>query len=70
MSVLQEGVDNLFCNVTPIEEPIIMEPPYTMVIRGAGGGVWVHHVDAQGKPAGGEYNGVHYKDINELFDSR
>jgi hypothetical protein len=56
-----------FFHVEPIGEPIEIKPPYTVIIQNADGGLWIHHVDAEGKPAGGEHSGIQYDSIDELF---
>lgn len=54
-------------NIIAIDSTMTMKPPLTMTIQTAAGIVWVHHVDAEGKPAGGVYNGVPYDTIDDLI---
>jgi hypothetical protein len=46
-----------------------IKPPYDIRIQTASAD-WIHHVDADGKPAGGTYNGIPYTAIDELFEER
>jgi len=46
--------------ITEIGKTTTYEPPFTFVIQ-ASGLEWVHHVDAEGKAAGGVYNGIPYE---------
>jgi hypothetical protein len=56
-----------FFHIEAIGESISFQPPYTMKIQTADG-YWVHHVDKNGKPAGGNYYGIEYeRGIDELW---